>query len=144
MLKRIILLFALAITTTTLSVSGNAADLKVGRYSKIQPVASKQQKDPLSVIVDITFPADVVTVQDAATYLLQRSGYNLAIGRVADPMQPTLLNLTLPQIHRRLGPITLRNGLKTLSGSAWILVEDPVARLVSFELKQEYRGGGHE
>lgn len=136
------ILFLLTLTIST-SVS-IAADLKVGRYSKIQPVASKQQKDPLSVIVDITFPAEVITVQDAAEYLLRRSGYNLATGRVADPMQPTLLNLTLPQIHRRLGPITLRNGLKTLSGTAWILVEDPVARLVSFELKQEYRGEGNE
>ena len=140
MLKRIFFLLAI----TTLSIPVIAADLQVGRYSKIQPVASKQQKDPLSVIVDITFPTEVVTVQDAVEYLLRRSGYNLATGRVADPMQPTLLNLTLPQIHRRLGPITLRNGLKTLSGNTWLLVEDPVARLVSFELKQEYRGDGNE
>lgn len=125
----------------TMTASVNAADIKVGRYTTVKPVATSQQQDPLSVIVDVTFPNDITTVGQALEHILERSGFYLATGKVADPILPTLLNSSLPHIHRRLGPITLRNGLKTLAGPTWVLVEDPVTRLVSFELKDEYRGG---
>ncbi len=126
------------IYSITMNVS--ATDIKVGRYTSMQPVATPQQQDPLSVIIDVTLPQDIVTVGDALPYILKRSGYYMATGKVADPALPRLLNTSLPEIHRRLGPITLRNGLKTLAGNSWTLVEDHVGRLVSFELKDQYRG----
>lgn len=126
------------------SVTANAVDIKVGRYTLTKPVATPQQQDPLSVLIDVTFTKDIVTVGHALNHILTRSGYYLASGKVADPTLPILLNSSLPEIHRRLGPLSLRNGLKTLAGSAWVFVEDPVNRLVSFELKKEYRNMGGE
>jgi type IV pili sensor histidine kinase/response regulator len=91
-------------------------------------------------VIEITFPVEIITVHHALLHVLRRSGYNLATGSVADPRLPDLLNASLPEIHRQLGPITLRNALQTLAGEPWVLVEDPVLRLVSFELKPAYRG----
>jgi len=42
-------------------------------------------------------------------------------------------------VHRVLGPVTLRNALNTLAGPVWNLVIDPVNRIVSFELLDEYK-----
>ncbi len=41
--------------------------------------------------------------------------------------------LPLPAVHRSLGPMTLRDALKTLAGPAFNLVQDPVHRLITFE-----------
>lgn len=135
-------LFRLVLVVLALGVSTHlyAKEIRVGRYSTLNPVATAQERDPLSVVIEISFPAELVTVHHALLHVLRRSGYNLATGAVADPRLPDLLNASLPEVHRQLGPITLRNALQTLAGDAWVLVEDPVLRLVSFELKAIYRG----
>lgn len=108
-------------------------------YALINPVATAEQNDILAVVVSLKFPNHVATVGDAISQLLERSGYRLAFGGHADPELPTLLALPLPQVHRNLSQIRLRDALQALAGSAWVLVEDPVNRLVSFDLDERYR-----
>jgi conjugative transfer region protein (TIGR03748 family) len=112
---------------------------RISRYATVNPVATSEQSHPLSVVVTLNFTDQVHTVGDAIHHLLSRSGYRLADVSVSDPALPVLLDQPLPLIHRRLGPITIENALVTLAGDAWDLVVDPVNRLVSFELLDQYR-----
>lgn len=124
---------------TSLWLAGTAIQVKAEEgYAVITPTASAEQRDLLAVVVSLKFPVGVDTVGQALEMLLERSGYRMAYGENTDPELGTLLLLPLPQIHRNLGPIRLRDALQALAGSAWILVEDPVNRLVSFDLNARY------
>ena len=112
---------------------------QVGRYTSIEPVATAQQTDLLSVVVTVNFTDQTQTVGDAMQQLLLRSGYRLASPHSSDPALPVLMQSPLPLVHRQLGPIRIDNALSTLAGSAWDLVVDPVNRLVSFDLLEQYR-----
>ncbi|MFZ5533389.1 MAG: FimV/HubP family polar landmark protein [Pseudomonadota bacterium] len=111
----------------------------VGRYSVVAPVPRADQSDPLETIVRLTFPPYVKDVGGAVDYLLVRSGYRLADAMAAGEAQLILLRRPLPESQRTLGPISLRRALETLGGEAFWLVEDPVHRLVAFEVADDYR-----
>jgi type IV pili sensor histidine kinase/response regulator len=128
-----ILLFSLSATTQAEGI------YRISRYSSVNPVATPEQAQPLAVVVTLNFTDQVRTVGNALEHLLSRSGYKLADFRASDPALPVLLNQPLPLIHRKLGPITIENALITLAGDAWDLVVDPVNRLISFELLDQYR-----
>ena len=110
-----------------------ALELQVGRYATMAGLPTAEQTELLSAIVNVAFPASVVTVGQAVRYLLQPSGYRLSPQGTTEPVRETLLNLPLPEPHRMLGPMPLKTALETLAGPAFRLVEDPVHRLVSFE-----------
>lgn len=110
----------------------HAVEMQVGRYSLLHTRPTVEQADLLSAIVTVRFPEPVRTVGEAVRHLLQDSGYRLADHRGAS--LTVLLGLSLPGVHRNLGPLTLRQALETLAGPVFRLVQDPVHRLVSFEL----------
>ena len=134
---------------TALQIAAADIPVRVGRYSTIAPTATAAQADLLQVVVRIRFPAQITTLRPAFEHLLERSGYRLAPAPATDPRLDVLMREPLPQVHRSLGPITLQRALETLAGPAWILVVDPVHRLVSFELAKPYAtavpvvGSGH-
>ena len=111
----------------------------VGRYTQISLAPALDQTDLLAAVLDAKFPASVRTVGQAIQYLLSNAGYRMASLLSADPALPTLLNSPLPGVHRHIGPISLREGLLVLSTDAWVLVEDPVNRLISFELADRFK-----
>ena len=113
----------------------------MARYSTVQAVPTIAQRDPLSGLVTMTFPNSVTQVGQAVSALLEPSGYRLADTRAAAPEREKLLSLPLPNAHRALGPMPLRLALQTLAGPAFVLVEDPVHRLVSFEPCEPAEGG---
>ena len=136
---------ALALVLTSLApLASWAADgaRQVERYSTIAPVASAVQTDPLEAVVTIVFPNQITTVDEALRYVLRRSGHRLASAEAADPASSVLVQQPLPEVHRRLGPITVARALSTLTGPAWSMVVDPVHRLVSFDLAQDYAAIG--
>ncbi len=110
-----------------------AVEVQVGRYATVRALPTQEQIQLLSTIVNVAFPASVITVGQAVEYLLQPSGYRLAPEQTAELARATLLKLPLPEPHRMLGPMPLKTALETLVGQAFRLVEDPVHRLVSFE-----------
>ncbi len=119
----------------TCSLLSTLAVAAPGRYVVTAPVATAQQRDLLSVVTQIRFHSDVVTIGDAVDTLLAPSGYTLAPGT----RHSALLELPLPAVHRELGPITLEHAIKTLAGAPWETVYDPVHRLVAYELRPEYQ-----
>ena len=118
---------------TLASVNLKANDAQVGRYSVIAAVPTEAQTDLLATTLTIRFPERIQTLGEAVRYLLQRSGYRLAKIESTGPDTVTLFALPLPVVHRSLGPMTLRDALKTLAGPTFNLVQDPVHRLVTFE-----------
>jgi conjugative transfer region protein (TIGR03748 family) len=113
--------------------------VQTGRYLLTDNRPTDEQQDLFLAQIDINFPSSVVTVKQAYAMLLGRSGFRLADSVHSDPAQQILLSQPLPLVHRKLGPMTLRDALKTLAGKTYILIEDPVHRLVSFHLRDEYR-----
>lgn len=134
---KILLLCTSALLTGVGASTANAQQAQ--GYAVVTPMATSEQRDLLGVVVSLKFPPGVATVGQAIALLLERSGYRLAYGNNTDPQLPVLLQLPLPQVHRSLGPIRLRDALQALAGNAWILVEDPVNRLVSFDLDTRFR-----
>ena len=124
---------ALAVFGLVSSSVASAVEVQVGRYATVPTSPTQEQIQLLSVIVNVAFPASVVTVGQSVRYLLQPSGYRLSPQGTSERIRETLLNLPLPKPHRVLGPMPLQIALETLVGPAFRLVEDPVHRLVSFE-----------
>ncbi|MEW8046500.1 MAG: hypothetical protein AB2805_08425 [Candidatus Thiodiazotropha sp.] len=139
MMKHAITLLIALILVSLSAISHAESIYRISRYASIDPVATHEQQNPLAVVVTVNFTDQVNTVGEANNHLLMRSGHGLADISVSDPALPILLSRPLPMIHRKLGPITLDNALITLAGMAWDLVIDPVNRLISFELLEQYR-----
>ena len=112
--------------------------LRVGRYSQLAPVPRPGQANPLQTIISLTFPSQIRTVGAALNHLLARSGWALASTQASDPTIPHLMSLPLPESQRSLGPIALFDALAVLCGEAYVVVVDPVNRLVSCELHAPY------
>ena len=122
----------------------HASEVQVGRYSELRAMPTVAQADLLSTTITVRFPERIQTLGEAVHYLLQRSGYRLADHDAANPATEDLLALSLPAVHRNLGPILLKQALETLVGPVFRLVQDPVHRLISFELCMPVRTATHE
>lgn len=116
-------------------------EVQVGRYSSIRAVPTESQQDVFQTIATIEFPDDVVTVGDAVKFSIKEQGFRLAAPSAADPAMQILLDLPLPSAHRKLGPMSLKSALETLAGPVWRVVQDPVHRLVGFELCKDPSAG---
>lgn len=143
-MRLIIVLFTSLLSLSALSHNSEVSqssdeDYKVGRYSSASTQPTIAQMDLLAVIVEIKFPHSIDTVGSALEIMLINSGFRLADQSAVDPDLSILLNSPLPKIHRTLGPISLEDALKTLSGRSWDLVIDPVHRLISFDLIKNYQ-----
>jgi type IV pili sensor histidine kinase/response regulator len=90
------------------------------------------QLDPLEAIVHLSFPRSTVqSVGDALAYLLLRSGYRLQAESFAQPVL-NLLSMPLPEVHRRLGPFSVRSALTVLVGKPFAVSVDASHRVISF------------
>ncbi len=138
--------FMLCLTGTCVTISPplHASEVQVGRYSTLRAMPTAAQADLLSTTIAVRFPERIQTLGEAVHYLLQRSGYRLADHLAASPATADLLALSLPAVHRNLGPILLKQALETLAGPVFRLVQDPVHRLISFELCMPVRTATHE
>lgn len=112
--------------------------VRYDRYTLAGTRPVDAQRDPLSQMIDITMPAQIVrSVGDGFRYLLLASGYSLC--PVSSPVFSELLSRSLPAVQRTLGPIRLSEALQVLAGPAWRLRVDEVNREICFALRDEYR-----
>ena len=127
------LVICLAGICSVASVNLQASDIQVGRYSLFATTPTEAQADPLQAMITVQFPDRVRTVGDAVKHVLRQSGYRLAGTEATGPASAYLMALPLPAVHRSIGPMSLKRALETLAGPAFLLIEDPVHRLVAFE-----------
>lgn len=104
--------------------------VKTDRYTLTKVEADGDQKAPLTTVVTMSFGADVRTVGEAITELLNGSGYRWEL-HIDDQ---SLNTLPLPSVVRSLGPIRLNEALTTIAGQAWVLKVDELHRVVWFEV----------
>ncbi|WP_428942901.1 PilL N-terminal domain-containing protein [Xanthomonas oryzae pv. oryzicola] len=109
--------------------------VRQGRYTLVELAPEPAQRDLMSQVIDISLPASEQTmVGDGLRYLLRYSGYRLCAD---EPAQSVLYAEPLPAAHMHLGPLTLRDALLTVAGSAWDLCVDEVSRQVCFTRANE-------
>ena len=106
--------------------------VQTGRYTEVDPIPLPEQIDLLSAVVFVEFDVSASIVGDAVETVLEGSGYQLSDSPDHSGERELLLGFALPDVHRTLGPISIRDALKTLAGEGWMLVEDPMHRLVTF------------
>ncbi len=140
----LVFVFGVVGAYVTISPQLHASEVQVGRYSALRAMPTAAQADLMSTTVTVRFPGRIQTVGEAVRYLLQRSGYRLADHHTTNSATADLLGLPLPAVHRNLGPIMLKQALETLVGPVFRLVQDPVHRLISFELCMPARRATHE
>lgn len=133
-------LIAASMLACDVAVAQHADELRMARYTTASAAPDVAQLEPLEAIVQIGFPrSQVQTVGEAVAYLLLRTGYRLAHPQEADTRSHAVLALPLPEVHRRLGPCTVRTALSVLLGKAFVLSTDPVQRLVSYRVEDAAR-----
>ena len=108
--------------------------IQLSRYTQLRNIPPVDQMNPLRVVVKTEIPQNIKTIGNTVKFLLIRSGYKLANESVLSHETKALLSLSLPQIHRKLGPMTLDTLLSTLAGESFSLLVDPVHRKIGYEL----------
>ncbi len=108
------------------------------RYTRIDPQATPSQHNILLYKRKRIFSRKSVrSVGQAMHVWLRGTGYKLS-NMHPDQNVYQLLQLSLPEVHRKLGAVSIEEGLKALAGDPWELVIDPVHRMVSFRLPDAY------
>lgn len=111
---------------------------RVSRYGAVRLLPTAAQEDPLSGVVEFSFPSGL-SVGQAIDRMLRHSGYRLPEPASRAPELSVLFGLPLPASFGHVGPVPLRAALGALVGEAWVPVIDPVYRYISFDLRPEYR-----
>ena len=122
---------ALAQISSVSSARPIGNSVRTGRYEKTRTEPRAVQADPLSALVEVRLDAGLGTVGRAMESLLQGTGYRL---RHRGRQMQLLTSRPLASVQRFLGPVPVRDALRTLAGAEWELLQDPVHRLVAFEL----------
>jgi type IV pili sensor histidine kinase/response regulator len=123
-----------------ISASVHAEQVATDRYTLVTPTPEAKEIDPLSVNIQLSFPPSVKTVRDAVNFVLMNSGWVLALDKSNDEALGITLERPLPQVHRKLSLMPLRTVLQVLVGQYYVPVEDPLRRIYTFDLKDEYKG----
>lgn len=112
--------------------------IQVGRYQTVNAQPLTAQTDLLSPIIQVHFLSDIKTVGDAINDILQYSGYALIESQQQGRDLQNTLEKPLPFVDRDLGPMSLRQALNVLIGSAFDLSVDPLHRTINFQLKPHF------
>lgn len=118
-------------TMMHLPVNANPLEpVRVARYSIAAPVPTAAQKNPLSVVIQLKLPSQIKTVGEAIEFLLRRSGYQWSETDAA--RHDEFFRLAIPAIHREMGPMTLEQALRTLTGQPWVMRVNDRKRYIGF------------
>ncbi len=115
---------------------------QVARYSILRPHLIAGQQDLLSVAKALRVPNEISTVGGALEWVIKDSGYRLASLYQLTKDVKDMLQLPLPKAHRQFQALPLRDVILLLVGSSFVLVHDPVHRLLAFE--RCYESAGHQ
>ncbi len=123
----------------TLSVSGatDANDSSDTLYQGYAIIREPALRTDLQQVVYLHVQGR--TVLEGLIQILQGTGYRLAGEGATDPEIGRLYEQPYPDHQREIGPRALGTVLERLAGRGWRVVEDPVDRLISFEVQPAYR-----
>ena len=133
-MQKILVTLLLVLTVIVSAETPNTTEIQVGRYTTKSIEVTEEQEDVFLAIVEVKFDDEIKTVEDAFLALLNPKGFKLYLPDMENEQPHVFKSLPLPDTHRELGSVTLRDALETLAGPAWYLVQDPIYRIVSFEV----------
>jgi type IV pili sensor histidine kinase/response regulator len=107
--------------------------MQIARYSVLQPSPTLEQQDLLAVAAPLRVPEEIATVGGAVEWVLNLSGYRVVSSDQLSVEVKDLLNQPLPNAHRRFVALPKIDVITLLVGPTFVLVHDPVHRLMSFE-----------
>lgn len=131
---------ALLLSLLLSSVCSANEYVETGRYELTKVAPTSDELDPLSVKIQMSFPPHVVTVREAIEEILKPSGWILAEDKSNDAALTITLDRPLPEVHRSLSLMPLRTALQVLVGRYFEPVEDPIRRIYTFDLNEDFRG----
>jgi len=119
------------------AVSSHAANVtQVNRYATVDNKPLPAQVNLLLAVQHIHFPQEIKTVGQAIEYWLRYSGLRLSAQDKQSASLQMLMRQPLPQIHRHLGPLTVKDGLDVLAAKdVFSLTHDPLLREINFKLR---------
>ncbi|MCW5588113.1 MAG: hypothetical protein KIT27_00485 [Legionellales bacterium] len=138
-LKRCVLSGFLCLSILFGTSASFANNVTIGRYLSVAEKPQGAQTQLLQQQIQIKFPQNILTIKQAVQFILQFSGYHLADDQVMNKPALAMLNQLLPEVDRSFGPMTLDQGLTTLSGETFYLLVDPVHRLIAYKIKIPYQ-----
>ncbi|ODS23560.1 hypothetical protein AB835_08075 [Candidatus Endobugula sertula] len=122
-----------------------AQTVQTDRYTQVRVGPAPGQISPLDEITRIVLSDNFRTVGEAIEEVLDGTGYRLR--HIKDsyekPIDTILMSQPLPELHRRLGPITIRDALEVLAGDAWHLKENKLGRELWFVINPHYAKDKH-
>lgn len=112
--------------------------IREGRYRIVSTKPSAEQRDLLAQIIN--FEAQVIhtTVKSALDVVVSGSGYRVCSAGAGSSIEK-LYSLPLPQAHRKIGPVTLRNAIQVLAGPAYSVEVDETVRGICFKVRPDYK-----
>lgn len=114
--------------------------IQTGRYSTVQAIPTQAQRQLLQVMISVTIPDDITTIAQTIHYLLKRSGYQWVQPQLDQPDLTAFFNKRLPEVQRHIGPMTLEDALSMLAAPGFTLHEDPLQRVIRYDLDRRYAG----
>lgn len=110
-----------------------------GRYLTVTNAPHGNDPYGINGIVQRQFPDNIQTIGGAIRYTLQGTGYHLLPQSSSTKVVNRLYGYPLPIYLRSIGPMSLKNALLKLSGHTYQLVVDPVHRLITYRLRNNYQ-----
>lgn len=110
----------------------------IGRYMTVIDKPKNAQINLLSQTIEVRFPQNVQNIHDAMNYLLRLSGYRLVNQNQMNSSLKETLEKPLPAVDRDFGPMSLKDGLTTLAGPAFTLIQDTLNRTIDFRIKPAF------
>ena len=107
--------------------------MQIARYSVLQPSRTLEQQDLLAVVAPLRVPEEIDTVGGAVEWVLNLSGYRVVSSDQLSVEVKDMLDLPLPNAHRRFEALPKKDIISLLVGPAFVLVHDPDHRLMTFE-----------
>jgi len=116
------------------------SDIQTGRYSSIKSKPTQSQRELLQVIITVSIPDEITSIGETIAYLLKRSGYQLVQPQEQQTELTGFFLKRLPEVHRHIGPMSLEDALTILTAPAFKLNQDPMKRLISYEMDNRFSG----
>ena len=136
-MKRLIYIAA-ALSMPLYSLAATPPSERIDRYTVLSNAASPEQLMPLNAVTSQRLRG---TVDDGILQLLAGTGYQL-FRRNAPESIGALLAKPIATTALRFRRVRIIEGIHAVAGPAVDVLVDPVNRLVSFEVKPDYRAGG--
>ncbi len=136
---RVVIALSCISLSTCMIDTAFAEDVSIGRYLSVEEKPLEGQRQLLKQQIQVQFPTNILTIQQAIEFILQFSGFHLAESSNLNHSVRERLQQSLPEVDRVLGPITLEQALLTLTGEPFYLLLDPVHQLIAFELRPPYK-----